>query len=132
MDVGAFMERSSGEAAPLPCTPAGGADQPVGDDAESLSLSTLLRWHFYNDGDWTLYLDTGVGVLASTDVVPMDGTGFNFLPRAGVGLTRRLTGATRLQVGLCWHHISNARIYGDLSNPSRDAPMLYAGVVFAF
>src|SRR5436309_3218979 len=60
------------------------------------------------------------------------GTGFDFMPRAGVGFTRRLTDDMRLEAGLRWHHISNARIHGEARNPSRDAPMFYVGLIFPF
>ncbi|MFG0282907.1 MAG: acyloxyacyl hydrolase [Phycisphaerales bacterium JB039] len=106
-------------------------DQP-GDDAASLSLSTIVRWHFVNAGGWTVFADAGIGVLVSTDVVPEGGTGLNFLPRLGAGVTRDLGGRARLLAGVRWHHISNARIHGDIRNPSRDAAMLYVGVIFPF
>ena len=106
-------------------------NQP-GDNAESLSVSNLIRWHFINTDDWTLYGDIGLGLLGSISTVPDGGTGINFLPRVGVGLTHRLTDTSRLQFGVRWHHISNARIGGDLRNPSRDSAMVYAGVIFAF
>lgn len=108
-----------------------GHNQP-GDNAASLSVSNTIRWHFLNTGDWTLYGDIGFGLMGSTSTVPDGGTGINFLPRAGVGFTRQLGDSARLQVGLRWHHVSNARIGGDLRNPSRDSPMLYAGLIFAF
>lgn len=104
-------------------------NQP-GDNTGGISGVFLFRWHFVNTGDWTLYADAGIGLLGAFDEVPDGGTSFNFQPRAGVGVTRRIADDdTRLQVGLRWHHISNARIQGDEDNPSRDAPMLYAGIV---
>jgi hypothetical protein len=108
-----------------------GHNQP-GNDTASLSVSNTIRWHFLNTDGWTLYGDIGFGLLGSIRTVPDGGTGVNFLPRVGVGFTRRLTESSRLQVGLRWHHISNARIGGDLRNPSRDSTMLYMGVIFAF
>jgi len=116
-------------------------NQP-GDDAAGLSASMVFRWHFVNNQTWSVFADIGIGVLGSTDDVPAEevingrtetGSSFNLLPRVGVGFTRALDDAgTRLLVGLRWHHISNARIFGDDENPGRDAPMLYAGVVFPF
>lgn len=100
-------------------------------DAFGGSASMIFRWHFVNTGDWTVFADVGVGMVASTDDVPDGGSSFNLLPRAGMGLTRRLgDDGTRLQLGLRWHHISNARIFGDGDNPARDRVMLYAGLVF--
>jgi len=106
-----------------------------GDDALGISPNLVIRWHFAHDAekDWTVYADTGVGMLFSTDNVPEGGTGFNFMPRAGVGFTHRLgEGETRLVAGVRWHHISNARINGEARNPSRDAPAIYAGLAFPF
>lgn len=104
-----------------------------GDDAAGLSGSVIFRWHFVRRDPWTVYLDTGIGLMGATDDVPADGTSFNFMPQAGAGVTRRLNDdGLRLQAGLRWHHISNARITGDDDNPDRDAPMLYVGLIFPF
>jgi hypothetical protein len=104
-----------------------------GDDAASLNPVMEFRWHFYNSGDTSFFLNGGIGLLFATDEVPDGGTGFDFTPRAGVGLTRRIgLGGARLIAGLRWHHISNARINGEDRNPSRDAPMLYVQVAVPF
>ncbi len=102
-----------------------------GDDALGAGAGMIFRWHFVNTGDWSVYADVGVGVLGSTDDVPDGGSSLNFHPRAGLGFTRRLDDSgTRLQVGLRWHHVSNARIFGDGDNPARDRVMLHGGLVF--
>lgn len=103
-----------------------------GDNTGGISGNLVLRWHALHDDnfDWTLYTDVGMGLLAGFDLVPDGGTGFNFTPRAGVGFTRRIgDGATRLQVGVRYHHISNGRIEGDERNPGRDSVMVYAGII---
>lgn len=102
-----------------------------GDQAAGLSMTVGARWHALNRPTWSLFVDAGIGVLAATDNVPEDGTSFDFLPRLGGGATFEIgnTG-TRAIIGLRWHHISNARIFGDVSNPSRNAPMVYFGVSF--
>jgi hypothetical protein len=105
-----------------------------GPDAVGINPAMVFRWHFYDDGKWTLFGDMGIGLLAATDEVPKGGTAFDFTPRLGGGFTREIdpdTG-TRLQVGLRWHHISNARISGASNNPSRDGIMLYGGLQFPF
>lgn len=107
-------------------------NQP-GDNAFGGSASMVFRWHFVNTGDWTVYADAGIGLLLASDDVPPDGTSFDFLPRAGVGFTRRLgEDGWRLQAGVRWHHISNARITSDSDNPGRDSAMIYAGLIFPF
>ncbi len=107
-------------------------NQP-GDNAVGLSASMVFRWHFINTGDWTVYADAGIGVLGATDEVPDGGTSFDLMPRAGGGFTRKLTDdGLRLQVGLRWHHVSNARIFGDSNNPARDQALVYVGLIFPF
>jgi len=105
-----------------------------GPDAGGINPAMVFRWHFYNDGDWTIYGDLGVGLLFATDQVPKGGTAFNFTPRIGTGFTRLLDeeSGTRLQVGLRWHHVSNTRLQGADDNPAHDGLMLYAGVQFPF
>jgi hypothetical protein len=105
-------------------------DQEV-DDELGGSLAMFFKWHFVNTGDWSVFADVGIGLLGSGGNVPDGGSSFNFLPRAGVGLTRRLgDGGTRVQLGVSWHHISNARIFGDRDNPARDRVMFHSGLVF--
>lgn len=104
-----------------------------GDDALSLNPAMELRWHFYNSGDTSVFLNAGIGVLGATDNVPDMGTGFDFTPRAGIGLTHRISeDGTRLIAGLRWHHISNARLSGENRNPDRDAPMVYLQFAIPF
>lgn len=104
-------------------------DQP-GDNALGASLSAVFRWHFVHEGDLSLFVDAGIGVLGATDLVPDEATAFGLLPRFGVGLTHRIgADGSRIIAGARWHHISNARIHGETDNPSRDGLMLYAGLV---
>lgn len=107
-------------------------DQP-GDNAFGINPAFVFRWHFVNTGAWTVFADAGIGMLFASEAVPEDGTDVDFTPRLGVGFTRALDDrGDRLQVGLRWHHISNARITGDMRNPSRDALLLYVGIEFPF
>lgn len=102
-----------------------------GEDQGGGSASLAFRWHFVNKQKWSLFAEIGVGVLAATGEVPSGGTSVDFLPRAGVGATFELSpGGARLQTGVRWHHISNARFQGDSNNPSRDGVMIFAGVMF--
>jgi len=104
-----------------------------GPEALGLNASMIFRWHFVRTERWTVYADFGIGLMGTTEEIPGDGTDFNFTPRAGAGVTRRITdGGVRLQAGVRWAHISNARIKGDDDNPSRDSAMLYVALVFPF
>ncbi len=106
-----------------------------GPDAGGVNPALGFRWHFLNHDTWSLYGEVGIGLLFTSDDVPDGGSTTNFTPRAGVGATIDLDGAAggpRLDVGLRWHHISNASSGGASNNPSRDSIMLYAGVMFPF
>ncbi|MFT3684520.1 MAG: acyloxyacyl hydrolase [Phycisphaerales bacterium] len=106
------------------------------DDTAGAGFAVNLRWHAlhgtYGGGegyDWTIYGDLGIGIIASGDDVPPDGSSFNLSPRAGIGFTARLgESSTRFVGGVRWHHMSNARIHGDSNNPDFNAPMFYVGV----
>ncbi len=109
--------------------------QQTGPNTGGINPSMVFRYHFLHDEDYTytIYADAGIGLLFAFDEVPTGGTRFNFTPRAGVGATFKLgESENRLQVGIRYHHISNARIDGDSRNPSRDSIMLYAGLIFPF
>ncbi len=108
-------------------------NQP-GPDTLGINPAFAFRWHFWNEGRWSYYADAGIGLLFASGNTPQGGTGFDFMPRIGAGLTYQLDPATanRLQVGLRWHHISNARIHGDARNPARDGLLLYAGIMIPF
>ena len=107
--------------------------QQEGDDAMGLALTLGTRWHVLNRPSWSLFLEGGIGVLGATDNVPEGGTGFDFMPRLGLGGTIDIgDSGVRAIMGVRWHHISNGRIYGDVANPSRDAPMVYVGISFPF
>ena len=109
-------------------------NQP-GDNAGALSISGMARWHFLvdDDRDWTLFLDGGMGLLYADPSVPGDGSQFNFLPRLGAGATYRLThDGARLEAGIAWQHVSNARIFGDQDNPGLDSVRLFVGLIFPF
>ena len=113
-----------------------------GRDTGGLSAMLVLRYHFWSgpEGDfaWSAFFEGGSGFLVGFDEVPDGGTGFNFVQRGGLGLTRDLDDSdgpnhgARLLLGLRWHHISNGRISGDGRNPARDSLLVWAGVVFEF
>jgi lipid A 3-O-deacylase len=107
--------------------------QDRADDATSLNPSIDFRYHFLSTPDYTVYAQFGLGLLLSTEEVPPGGTSFNFTPRAGVGATFPISDdGARLDLGLSWHHISNASTSGTDDNPSRDGLAVYLGVIVPF
>ena len=102
-------------------------DQPE-DNAVGLNLALLGRWHIVRQQNWSLFIGGGAGVMGTTSDVPEKGASFNFTPQAGAGATFALKNNRRLLVGLNWHHISHADLFG--SNPGRDSIMGYIGIDF--
>jgi lipid A 3-O-deacylase len=98
------------------------------DDALGLNLALLMRWHFLRKPNWSLFIDGGAGVMVTTSDVPSKGASFNFTPQAGAGVNIKLKEQKRLMLGLRWHHISHADLFG--ANPGRDSIMGYVGVQF--
>lgn len=98
------------------------------DDALGLNLALLMRWHFVRKSNWTAFADAGAGVMGTTSDVPSRGASFNFTPQAGAGFSLKLNEQRRLILGLRWHHISHADLFG--ANPGRDSIMGYVGLQF--
>ena len=115
-------------------------DNGDGVDTGGVSGSFLLRWHFVHGDDysWSVFADAGIGLLGTFSNFPEGGTGFNFIPRLGMGATFDLDSedgadhGARLMVGLRWQHISNGRIEGDNDNPAFDGLCAYAALVIPF
>jgi lipid A 3-O-deacylase len=98
------------------------------DDALGLNLALLMRWHFLRKSNWSLFVDGGAGVMGTTSDVPSKGASFNFTPQAGAGFSINLKEQRQLMLGLRWHHISHADLFG--ANPGRDSLMGYVGIQF--
>jgi lipid A 3-O-deacylase len=98
------------------------------DDALGLNLALLMRWHFLRKSNWSLFVDGGAGVMGTTSDVPSKGASFNFTPQAGAGVSIKLKEQRQLMLGLRWHHISHADLFG--ANPGRDSLMGYVGMQF--
>ncbi|MEL6788317.1 MAG: acyloxyacyl hydrolase, partial [Cyanobacteria bacterium J06607_15] len=86
------------------------------------------RWHFLRRSNFSTFVDAGAGVMGTTSDVPSAGASFNFTPQAGAGVSFKLEDRRRLMLGLRWHHISHADLFG--ANPGRDSLMGYVGVKF--
>lgn len=113
-----------------------------GDNEVSAGAEIGFRWHFVNRGveevgpggiPWSVYGQVGIGLMGSSGDVPEDGTSYNFTPHGALGVTfRPWESATRVDVGVAWHHISNGSSSGSDDNPARDGVHVYAGLVFPF
>ena len=106
-----------------------------GEDAQGVNPGLAFRWHFINDHErgYSVYAETGIGLLFANDEVPDTGTRFNFTPHVGVGTTFNINDSgARLDLGIGWHHISNASTSGTDDNPARDSVAVWIGVMFPF
>ncbi|MGH7132118.1 MAG: acyloxyacyl hydrolase [Phycisphaerales bacterium] len=110
-----------------------------GPDTGSGSFSLGVRFHFYEtlvegtqERDWTVFAEAAVGALFSANPVPTGGENVAFLPRVGVGFTKRLDDDLRLLVAVRWNHVSNGRIAGDSNNPALNGVMGVVGFVIPF
>ncbi len=102
-----------------------------GGDANGFNFTLQLRWHLMVEEDWSFFVEGGVGLLRTSENVPIGGSKFNFTPQAGFGLSFDVgDNDARWLVGLKWHHISNANLYD--SNPGRDSWQVWTGISFPF
>ncbi len=108
------------------------SDETFGDDGYIYGAEMLLRWHFYQQPDWSLYLDGGLGFTWSEHPFPANGTHQNFNPQLGLGFTVDLFDPAKVMIGARWHHISNANRSGGDENPGFDGVMVYAGLMMPF
>lgn len=111
--------------------------QEPGDDTGGGSLMIRARWHVWHTADygWTVFLDGGLGFLYTGADVPRDGSNFNFTPELGGGFTMAMgqsARSARMEIGLRWRHLSNARLQGDDQNSGVDAVMIFSGMTFSF
>lgn len=107
-------------------------DEGFNDSAAVVGADMLLRYHFFQYGDLTLYTDGGFGLQQSSLPFPMAGTHFNFRSQAGIGFTLKLNHRARLMVGARWLHVSNANKDEEFLNPGYDGSMVYSGFMFEF
>lgn len=101
-----------------------------GNNAVGLNLALLLRSHWIRGENWSIYIDGGAGLLATTNDVPDAGSSFNFTPQIGGGATFAVNDTQRIMTGLRWYHISNASLFE--ANPGLDALYGYVGYNFPF
>ena len=98
-----------------------------GDNAAGVNCNVLMRWHFIRYHRFSIYIDGGAGIIATTAPVPPGTRKWNFTPQAGVGATIKISDDNRIIFGFRYHHISNL---GEYNNRGRDAFIGYFGVTW--
>lgn len=88
----------------------------------------LLRYHFTGGHTVAPFVEAGAGILVTRDQVPEGSSRFNFTPQGGVGLQFLPKARFGWNVGVRYHHTSNAGIAR--FNPGINAIMVHAGVSF--
>ncbi|HIN09780.1 MAG TPA: acyloxyacyl hydrolase [Phycisphaerales bacterium] len=104
--------------------------EQTGKNASGFNATLHLRWHFIDKETWSMFIEGGVGLLRTSDDVPVDGSQFNFTPQIGGGFSFDAGNNNRWLVGVRWQHISNANMYN--ANPSRDSLMFWTGLSFPY
>lgn len=105
-------------------------DQDMAQEAGGFNFNLLLRWHYMTREKWSAFLEMGGGILITTDEVPAGGSGFNFTPQAGAGISVDVGNDVRLLTGVRSHHISNARTFDN--NPGQDSFYGFVGLSMPF
>jgi hypothetical protein len=106
-------------------------DQPD-EDTAILGGGPLLRWHFFEQPRYSLFVDGGVGASIADAEVPQGGTHFNWTGKGGVGATIELREDLHLVGGARFFHISNGNLHGRDENPSQDGIQYWLGVLLTF
>ena len=101
-------------------------------DADAGGVSVMGRWHVYNPGRLSFYVDGGGGYSWANTAVPIGGTTYNFTARVGGGVAYRLVDDVYLTGGARYFHLSNAQAHGRSKNPSYDGVEYYVGMLFTF
>jgi opacity protein-like surface antigen len=93
-------------------------------------LGLLLRYDFRGAGKAYPYVQAGAGVIGlDFDLADQD-DGFAFIPQGGVGLVYRLSDRISFDLGVRFHHISNA--YTHAPNGGIDTLQFLAGAAYHF
>lgn len=93
-------------------------------------FSGFLRWDFLRYKGHSLFVESGVGMVFTTEDLPPGGTFWNFTRRRGAGAAIRVHQDARLLLGWRDMHISNGKGFGHPRNPSYDATSFYVGLRF--
>jgi opacity protein-like surface antigen len=103
-----------------------------GENAGAGEARLMLRHHFFVKERWTAFADVGFGAFEASERVPEGGTRFNFVFRSGLGVSYELRDGMYLMGGARYWHLSNAKMEGDLRNPSINGVEGYVGLMWTW
>ncbi len=86
----------------------------------------LPRYSFTRSRSVAPFVEFGGGLLGTTEPVPEGTSRFNFTPQAGIGLQFLLSGQRSWNIGVRYHHTSNAGLA--TRNPGINAIIIHTGV----
>ena len=107
-----------------------GVFQEEGDDAVAVGFSLVVRHHFLRWDRASLFADASFGPFEANTDVPPTGTRFNYVTRAGLGMTYELDPDLYLYGGAHYFHLSNARLEGVEHNPQMNGVEFYFGLMW--
>ena len=100
----------------------------MGDYVYGGDLQGLMRWHFTEWKKTSFFWDLDAGYLRTTDKVPPNSTVWNYTFDFGPGFEVPLGGAFRLQAGVQYHHLSNAKGPESPENESQNEARFWLGI----
>lgn len=107
-------------------------DDGRGENPVGVGLNVGLRYHFLEQGRFTMFIEGVLGILQADHEFPKGGTQFNFNEQLGLGATWQLTENAHFIIAGRFLHISNAAIKGADENPGFNGAGGYVGVLFKF
>jgi hypothetical protein len=97
-------------------------------DAFLKGASSIFGWQAWHRGQWSVAIETGLGVSTADVAVPRRGTRFNYLAHGGATAIWRVTERCHVMGSLRWLHLSNNSLAGRDRNPDIQALGGHVGV----
>lgn len=94
----------------------------------AVNAMALYYLEHFKRGDWTPYVEAGIGLIYTDFQVAGQGMRFNFNPQAGVGVEYALPGGAAVTTAVRLHHISNGKTHHD--NRGINLALLMIGYLF--
>lgn len=103
-----------------------------GQDIYAGEAEAVGRCYAYRGEAAGVFAEATGGYLQSTDPVPPGGTEWNFTFSFAAGLEIPWSGARNLELGITYHHLSNALGRMNDRNPSQNEAQFWLGVGLRF